>query len=114
MLCWWTLVGTTDVYSDRVDALNGSDGYRIVASHLWRDISTTAKTAVTNTKSWDGVTAMDTAVVKGERVALGTCVETLDYDGEKLAAGTDNQGNYAICHWFYSFGLGLSSGAAAS
>jgi hypothetical protein len=49
---------------------------------------------------------MRVAIAAGEKVALGTCIETLDYDGAKLAAGTDNQGNYAICHWFYSYGLG--------
>lgn len=42
-----------------------------------------------------------TAVVAGDRAAIGTCVETLDDDGLTLAAGISTEGNYAICHWFY-------------
>lgn len=104
MLAWWTLIGTTDVYADRVDAIAGTDGYRIIASHLWRDISTTTATGLTNSP---------TTITAGLRVVRGTCVETLDYDGVTLAAGTDNQGNSAICHWFYSFGLGTTTATAS-
>lgn len=32
---------------------------------------------------------------------VGTCVETLDDDGEYLRSGVKIQGNYAICHWMY-------------
>ena len=47
------------------------------------------------------VSGLPTALVAGERSAIGTCVETLDIDGTTLAAGIDTEGNYAICHWFY-------------
>lgn len=35
---------------------------------------------------------------------IGTCVETLNSDGTRLEEGTTDQGNFAICHWFYYAG----------
>lgn len=80
-----------------------TDGYKIVASFLWRDISTVVKTDTTGT-----------TIAKGEKVAMGTCVETLDYEGATLAAGTIDQGNFAICHWFYTYGEGTQETGTAN
>lgn len=44
---------------------------------------------------------------------MGTCIETLDDDGNVLAAGTDTEGNFAICHWFYVIVGGNTTGITA-
>jgi len=43
---------------------------------------------------------------------VGTCVETLDSHGAVLPAGTDTEGNFAVCHWFYTIVDAVPAGGA--
>jgi len=45
----------------------------------------------------------------GQKVVVGTCVETLDDDGAYLRSGIETEGNVAICHWMYAVGVPSST-----
>lgn len=93
---WWHLTGLQNVYSG---SLAATDGYMITASVVWRDM--TAESVMSNAA--DNIVANDSVVV-------GTCVETLGEDGLVLPAGSESEGNFALCHWFYYVGLSNVTG----
>lgn len=69
-------------------------------------MSGVTQTSGTAGTTGDTITALFNSVV-------GTCVETLDEDGNTLAAGREDVGNYAICHWWYYIGRSNNTGITA-
>ena len=86
----WTLSGTTSYFIDGTNKLD-TDGYKIVATISWQSLTSYTTDAASVT-------------ISSNPAVIGTCVETLNPDGTKLAAGTVDEGNFAICHWFYYLG----------
>jgi len=91
MLSQWTLTGSPTTYTGVVP---NTDGYQITFTMQWRDMTNENETST-------GATATNPAFGVGDTAVVGTCVETLDSNGAVLAAGTDTEGNFAVCHWFY-------------
>lgn len=85
------MMGTTSAYAGAYE----SDGYQIIATLVWKDLSTYATTL--NTTTPETITATNPAVI-------GTCVETLNIDGTAIESGNTTAGNYAVCHWMYFIG----------
>ena len=70
----WSLQGQPDVYSG---SLVTTDGYMITSYLTWR--------SMVNTQSLtDGTTTV--TMLSNDPSVIGTCVETLDSEGEALAA----------------------------
>lgn len=81
----WTLGGTTNAYAGE---LSTTDGYSIMASFTWNLLTVTTT----------AVAGKDCATVA---CAIGTCIETLDSDGDVIASTVVDEGNMALCHWFH-------------
>jgi len=77
--------GTTNAYAGD---LSTTDGYSITASFTWNLLTSTATT----------VAGKDCSAVT---CAIGTCVETLDNNGDVIASTVVDEGNMALCHWFH-------------
>lgn len=86
----WTLEGS---YLQYDGYLADTDGYKITVSQTWRTLTSYAYTQEGT------ITAMTST-----GAVIGTCVETLDSRGLPLTEGTNDQGNFAICHWMYFTG----------
>lgn len=84
----WSISGQPDVYTD---SLTTTDGYKVTAFLTWNKMDLVLNLANT---------AAD-VISSGSNTAIGTCVETLDSEGETLAARVTTTGNYALCHWMY-------------
>ena len=97
MATQWTLSGLTTAYGG---TLTTTDGYKIEAAFTW--VLTTSYT------SGSGET------ISGVECALGTCVETLDASGVRVASTVTTDGNNALCHWFYVLGGATSTPGVAS
>jgi len=80
----WTISGTENAYAAE---LTTTDGYSITASFVYTLLSSST---TANGSDCTAVTC-----------AIGTCVETLDTEGAVIAATVTDEGNMAICHWFY-------------
>lgn len=91
----WTLSGLTAAYDGTAKAV--SDGYKIVASIVWVDLFT--------------ITAMGAETITAVACVIGTCVETLDAAGARVASTVTDDGNNALCHWIYFTGAGSTSPA---
>jgi len=98
MVSQWTLTGSTTAYSG---TLTTTDGYQIAAAMTW-----VAITSYTTTFASESVS--------GAACAIGTCVETLDSAGTRVASTVTDDGNNAICHWFYVLGGATSTAGTAS
>ena len=98
MVTQWTLTGLTTAYSG---TLTTTDGYKIEAAFTW-----VAITSYTTTSSGESLSNV--------ACAMGTCVETLDSAGVRVASTVTTNGNNALCHWFYVLGGGTSTAGTAS
>lgn len=98
MATTWTLAGSTSAYAG---TLTTTDGYNIIASFTW--LATTGFTTSTLSESVDGVAT-----------GMGTCVETLDSAGTRVADSVTDDGNNCLCHWFYVNGGATSTAGTAS
>jgi len=98
MVTQWTLSGLTTAYSG---TLTTTDGYKIEAAFTW--VAITSVTTNGASESLNGV-----------ECAFGTCVETLDSAGVRVASTVTTEGNNALCHWFYVLGGGTSTAQTAS
>ena len=81
----WTLRGETVAYSG---TLSTTDGYNITASFIWQTLATNDNT----------IAGKDCATYT---CAIGTCVETLDSNGDVIGSHVVDEGNMALCHWFH-------------
>lgn len=80
----WTMVGTENAYAAD---LTTTDGYSITASFTYQALSSST---TADGKDCTAVTC-----------AIGTCIETLDELGVVIPSTVVDEGNMAICHWFY-------------
>jgi hypothetical protein len=85
----YSISGQPDVYTGD---LTTTDGYQLTVFLTWRSMLSTVSLV-------DGT--ITDLIVANDNVGMGTCVETLDSEGESLAAAISTEGNYAICHWMY-------------
>ena len=98
MVSQWTLSGSTTAYSG---TLTTTDGYKIEAAFTW--VAITSYTTNFDSESTSGIAC-----------AIGTCVETLDSAGTRVASTVTDDGNNALCHWFYVLGGSTSTAGTAS
>merc|ERR1711981_371310 len=94
MVSQWTLSGSTTAYTG---TLTTTDGYQIAAAMTWVAITSYTTTFASESTS-------------SANCAIGTCVETLDSSGVRVASTVTDDGNNAICHWFYVLGGSASTG----
>jgi hypothetical protein len=78
------MVGTENAYAAD---LTTTDGYSITASFTYQALSSST---TADGKDCTAVTC-----------AIGTCIETLDELGVVIPSTVVDEGNMAICHWFY-------------
>jgi len=83
----WTLNGSSTTYDGN---LINTDGYMISAAILFQPIN--HPTILNLTNSAGEIIASEEPAPE---TAYGTCI-TVEYDEEPV-----NDGNFAICHWFY-------------
>ena len=98
MATTWTLAGSTTAYAG---TLTTTDGYKITASFTWVAIT--------------GVSTNTAGETLGTNACgFGTCVESLDAAGTRIASTVTDKGNNALCHWFYTKAGATSTAGTAS